>query len=163
LFSSSYGTQQLPGRIQNTFADQTIVPQQTYGQQQSYGSQQIPVSRVIVSPQQLLLDQQQQLQQKIQETQTLSEAGEILYFIIGFYFISFFLFFLDILCRGQQAETVIPVDNGRKFVVCLDDSKGFEQQCPKGLVYHQESRRCERSMSAFLSVFFLSKIFYFLQ
>jgi hypothetical protein len=60
------------------------------------------------------------------------------------------IYFIDLLCRGQQAETVIPLENGRKFVVCLDDSKGFEQQCPKGLFYQQESRRCERSMSFIL-------------
>jgi len=52
----------------------------------------------------------------------------------------------DVLCRGQQAETVIPLEGGRRFIVCLDDSKGFEQHCPKGLVYHTESRRCERKL-----------------
>jgi len=55
-------------------------------------------------------------------------------------------YFIDLLCRGQQAETVIPLENGRKFVVCLDDGKGVEQKCPKGLFYHPTSRRCERSM-----------------
>jgi len=52
----------------------------------------------------------------------------------------------DILCRGQVAETVIPIEDGRKFVVCLDESKGVEQSCPKGLWYHQQSRRCERKL-----------------
>jgi hypothetical protein len=52
----------------------------------------------------------------------------------------------DILCRGQQAETVIPLENGWKFVVCLDDGKGVEQQCPKGLYYHSASQRCERKL-----------------
>jgi len=52
----------------------------------------------------------------------------------------------DVLCRGQQAETVIPLENGRKFVVCLAESKGVEQQCPKGLFYHPESHRCERKL-----------------
>jgi hypothetical protein len=98
---------------------QTVVPQ-SYGQQIN-----IP-QRPIVSPQQQLLDQQLQLQQKIQQTQIWTEA--------------------DTLCRGQLAETVIPIDNGRRFVVCLDDGKGFEQQCPKGLLYHQQSRRCERKL-----------------
>ncbi|CAF1415471.1 unnamed protein product [Adineta steineri] len=55
----------------------------------------------------------------------------------------------DLLCRGQVAETVIPLDGGRKFVVCLDDSKGTEQFCPKGLFYHTTSRRCERQLGAF--------------
>jgi hypothetical protein len=52
----------------------------------------------------------------------------------------------DLLCRGQVAETVIPIENGRKFVVCLDESKGVELSCPKGLFYHQQSRRCERNL-----------------
>jgi hypothetical protein len=119
-YGSSFVGQQVPRR-QHTFADQSlVVPQQQYGQQQ------MTVPRVIVNPQQQLLEQQQLLQQKIQESQIVTEA--------------------DTICRGQQAETVIPLDNGRRFVVCLDDGKGFEQQCPKGLVYHQESRRCERKL-----------------
>jgi hypothetical protein len=69
--------------------------------------------------------------------------------------------FLDTICRGQQPETVIPLDNGRRFVVCLYDSKGVEQQCPKGLFYHPESRRCERSMSSFSPRhFFILKFFF---
>jgi hypothetical protein len=43
---------------------------------------------------------------------------------------------------------VIPLETGRKFVVCLDDGKGVEQHCPKGLHYHVESRRCERKLGA---------------
>ncbi|CAF0956095.1 unnamed protein product [Adineta ricciae] len=50
----------------------------------------------------------------------------------------------DNLCRGQAPETVIPLDDGRRFVVCLDDGKGAEQSCPKGLVYRASTRRCER-------------------
>lgn len=105
-------------------------PTQSFGEQslvvpQSYGSQ-ISAPRTYVSPQQQLLEQQQLLQQKIQESLVLSEA--------------------DILCRGQQAETIIPLEGGRRFVVCIDESKGYEQQCPKGLVFHQESRRCERKL-----------------
>jgi hypothetical protein len=118
-YGSSYGVQQIP-KQSTIFADQNVVvPQQTYGSQQyslpqNYGVQsRITVPRVIVSPQQQLLEQQQLLQQKIQESLILTEA--------------------DTLCRGQQPETVIPLENGRRFVVCLDDSKGFEQQCPKGL------------------------------
>jgi hypothetical protein len=131
-YGSSYGVQQIP-KQSNIFADQSVVvPQQTYGSQQyslpqNYGVQsRITVPRVIVSPQQQLLEQQQLLQQKIQESLILTEA--------------------DTLCRGQQPETVIPLENGRRFVVCLDDSKGFEQQCPKGLFYHPDSRRCERKL-----------------
>jgi hypothetical protein len=52
----------------------------------------------------------------------------------------------DILCQGQQPETIIPVENGRKFIVCLDVGKGVEQECPRGLVYHQTSQRCERKL-----------------
>jgi hypothetical protein len=70
---------------------------------------------------------------------------------------------VDTLCRGQRPETVIPLDNARRFVVCLDDGKGFEQQCPKGLYYHPDSRRCERSMLLFSLVEILSKNFIFLR
>jgi hypothetical protein len=52
----------------------------------------------------------------------------------------------DLLCRGQVAETVIPIEDGRKFVVCTAESKGDELSCPKGLFYHQQSRRCERNL-----------------
>jgi hypothetical protein len=53
----------------------------------------------------------------------------------------------DILCRGQRAETVIPLGDSTRFVVCLDESKGEEQECPRGLRYHVESRRCERKFA----------------
>jgi hypothetical protein len=85
-----------------------------------------PVDRVILTPQQLLLQQQQELLAKNQQAQIITEA--------------------DVLCRGQAPETVLPLDNGRRFVVCLEDGKGFEQHCPKGLHYHPESRRCERKL-----------------
>jgi hypothetical protein len=65
--------------------------------------------------------------------------------------ISYLNYYIDLLCRGQQAETIIPLENGRKFVVCLDDGKGVEQSCPKGLFYHNQSQRCERSMLSFFS------------
>jgi hypothetical protein len=119
-YGSSYGGQQMVRRPTIVQADQTVVPQ-SYGQQQL----QLP-QRPLVSQQQLLLDQQQLLQQKIQESLIVTEA--------------------DTLCRGQRPETVIPLDNARRFVVCLDDGKGFEQQCPKGLYYHPDSRRCERKL-----------------
>jgi hypothetical protein len=125
-YGSSFGVQQTPRRS-NMLADQDVIPQQTYSSQQSYGPQsRITIPRVLVNPQQQLLEQQQLLQQKIQESQISTEA--------------------DTICRGQQPETVIPLDNGRRFVVCLYDSKGVEQQCPKGLFYHPESRRCERKL-----------------
>jgi len=122
-YGSSYAAQQMLRRPTIVQADQTVVPQ-SYGQLQSYGQQQL--QRPLVSQQQLLLDQQQLLQQKIQESLIVTEA--------------------DTLCRGQRAETVIPLDNGRRFVVCIDDGKGYEQQCPKGLHYHPDSRRCERKL-----------------
>jgi hypothetical protein len=70
------------------------------------------------------LDQPQQ--QQIQQVQILTDA--------------------DMRCRGQQPETVIPLENGRSFIVCLDDSKGVEQKCPKGLFYQPTSSRCERKL-----------------
>ncbi|CAF1445127.1 unnamed protein product [Adineta ricciae] len=52
--------------------------------------------------------------------------------------------FADILCRGQNPETVIPLEMGRKFVVCLYDGYSVEQSCPRGLYYNNDTRRCER-------------------
>jgi hypothetical protein len=52
----------------------------------------------------------------------------------------------DKLCRGQNPDTVIPLDNNRRFVVCVMDGKGWEQWCPKGLFYHEQTRRCERKL-----------------
>jgi len=52
----------------------------------------------------------------------------------------------DILCRGQRPETVIPIEESRRFVICLDESKGVIQACPIGLLYHPDSRRCERKL-----------------
>jgi len=148
---TGYGQQQTTGISQGwpTRVQQDTPLQQPIPQQQTmsngYGTQQIPrrqqsmfadqiiggpsqfnVPRVIPSPQQQLLEQQQLLQQKIQETQTVTDA--------------------DVQCRGQQPETVIPLEGGRRFIVCLDDSKGVEQQCPMNLYYHPETRRCERKL-----------------
>jgi hypothetical protein len=50
------------------------------------------------------------------------------------------------LCQGQPAETVIPIEDNRRFVVCIGDNKGVVQNCPKGLFYHTTSRRCERKL-----------------
>jgi hypothetical protein len=122
-YGSSFVGQQLPQKQETVMqADRLPVPQ-SYGSQ-SFGQQQ--QTRPVVSLQQQLLDQQQLLQQKIQEAQIVTEA--------------------DNHCRGQRPESVISLDNGRRFIVCLDDGKGFEQQCPKGLHYHPESRRCERKL-----------------
>ncbi len=84
----------------------------------------------------------------------MTEAGTREDLIKSFFFHAFFV---DILCRGQRPETVIPIDDGRRFVVCLDDAKGVEQQCPKGRYYHADSRRCERSMLLFSLAQFSSK------
>jgi len=54
----------------------------------------------------------------------------------------------DMLCQGQRPETVIPTQDTRKFVVCLDNGKGSELECPRGLHYHVDSRRCERKLGA---------------
>jgi hypothetical protein len=87
-----------------------------------------PAERVFISPKQLLLKQQQELLAKNQQAEIITEA--------------------DVLCRGQAPETVLPLDEGRRFVVCLEDGKGFEQQCPKDLQYHPETRRCERRLGS---------------
>jgi hypothetical protein len=52
----------------------------------------------------------------------------------------------DLICRGKRAETIIPLEDGRRYVVCIDESKGIEQVCPKSLFYNLESKRCERRM-----------------
>lgn len=52
----------------------------------------------------------------------------------------------EILCRGAEAGSVIPIEGNRKFIICIGDDKGYEQDCPKGLYYHPESRRCERKL-----------------
>ena len=94
-----------------------------------------------------VLNFEQQPQQEVQQLQILTEAGKRHTKRITFRRQRIASCRLDQLCRGQVAETIIPLDNGRKFVVCLDDSKGVEQYCPKGLYYHMTSRRCERSRS----------------
>jgi len=52
----------------------------------------------------------------------------------------------DILCRNQLGGTIIPIENNRGFVTCLEPGKGVEQYCPKNLWYHETSRRCERTL-----------------
>jgi hypothetical protein len=121
-YGSTYNVPQFPSRDETFIKTETpVVPSVSYDTSRMT----IP-SRSFISQQQLLLDQQQQLQKKIEESHVWTEA--------------------DSQCRGQRPETVIPLDNGRRFIVCLDDSKGHEQWCPKGLYYHPESRRCERKL-----------------
>jgi len=123
----SFGAQSLPkafdnvapqayGQISNAYGSNIRHPQFDQLQQQIL-QQQMPQQQI---------PQQQIPQQQIPQQQLLTPA--------------------DMLCRGQAPETVIPLENGRKFVVCLDESKGVEQECPKGLYYHPTSRRCERKM-----------------
>jgi hypothetical protein len=114
-----FGKQQLFDQQQT----QQQLPQQQQIQQQ-LPQQQLPQQQL---SQQQLLQQQLQQQQQIQQQQIIPSPA-------------------DIMCQGQRAETVIPIDNGRRFIVCLDESKGVEQQCPKGLHYHVDSRRCERKL-----------------
>jgi hypothetical protein len=122
LQSSGYGSQ-LSRPVGLVQTEQTLLTPTGYGGGVAVNVQPI---RQQPSQQQLLLDQQQLLQQRIAESQITTEA--------------------DILCRGQLPETVIPLDNGRRFVACLDNGKGEEQQCPQGLRYNQETRRCERTL-----------------
>jgi hypothetical protein len=102
-------------------ADQSFVSPSSFGVQQQINGQ----TRGLVGQQQPVFDQQS-LTQKVPELPTVTEA--------------------DTTCRGQQPETVIPLDEGRRFIVCVGGGKGYEQYCPKGLYYHSESRRCERKL-----------------
>jgi len=131
-------TAQLPSQgygQQSQGIDQTFVQQDLPKMQGGYGSHHFHTQKALpmhsfhkvhqgygAAPRVLSFDQPQEVQQ----VPILTEA--------------------DQLCRGQVAETVIPLENGRKFIVCLDDSKGVEQYCPKGLFYHLSSRRCERKL-----------------
>jgi hypothetical protein len=117
-YGSSYGGQDLPRKPLVMQSDQTFV---------GTPSQINLPMREIKSPLQLLAEQQQLLQDKIRATQVVTEA--------------------DTYCRDQRPETVIPLDEGRRFIVCLDNGKGVEQFCPKGLLYNQDLRRCERKIS----------------
>jgi hypothetical protein len=124
---NSYSSPQIQRRPQ-TFADQSLVtpPKTSYSQQYASKPQPIVYAQPTATQLQQLQDQQAQLQQIIADAKVVTDA--------------------DNMCRGQQPETVIPLEGGRRFVVCLEDSKGFEQQCPKGLLFHPESRRCERKL-----------------
>jgi len=112
-------TRELP--VQTSYEETRVLPTvSSYG---SYGSQK-PEGRTFVTQQQKLLDQQRSLQQKIEESQIVTEA--------------------DTLCRGQVEEVIIPLDNGRRYVVCTADGKGSEQWCPQGLLFNNDLQRCER-------------------
>jgi len=122
-YSSSFGVQQFPQK-QQSFDQQGIFRVDQGLQSQQTGA--LPI-RGYGRPQTLLDQQLQQQQQQQQVQQPILTPA-------------------DMLCRGQRPETVIPLENGRRFVVCLDESKGVEQQCPKGLHYHVDSRRCEHKL-----------------
>lgn len=49
----------------------------------------------------------------------------------------------DIMCIGKRPETIILLGEGERYVVCLDDSKGVEQACPKDLIFNLEVRECK--------------------
>lgn len=49
----------------------------------------------------------------------------------------------DIMCIGKRPETIILLGEGERYVVCLDDSKGVEQFCPKDLIFNLEARECK--------------------
>jgi hypothetical protein len=143
---SGYGQSNDFSSSSSLIGQQDIQPQQkiSSGYGSSYGSQQFPQPTIQsdltqqVSPvrgydtvqngygsqQRTLFDQQ--VTQPIQPIPMLTSA--------------------DILCRGQRPETVIPLEHSHRFVVCLDESKGVEQHCPRGLRYHVETRRCERKL-----------------
>lgn len=53
----------------------------------------------------------------------------------------------DILCKGKPEGFVIVLLGGEKFIVCTTDSKGDEFFCPKGLLYNDETKRCERKFN----------------
>jgi hypothetical protein len=131
-YSSSYGSQQQipPKKVQSLGLQNIVQSDQGYGApSSSYGSniqqQQQRVPQMDMSRGYGF--QQQQFDQSQQQQQIIPSPA-------------------DVLCQGQRPETVIPLDNGRRFVVCLDNGKGAEQSCPKGLYYHQDSRRCERNL-----------------
>lgn len=53
----------------------------------------------------------------------------------------------DILCQGKPEGHIIVLLSGEKFVICTTDSKGDEFFCPKGLLYNDETKRCERKFN----------------
>jgi hypothetical protein len=126
-YGSSYGSQQVLEKPR-TFVQQEMiqdrrlmdsVPQTSFPVRSGYGAPQMN------------FDNRQFFEQKPQEIQQVPILTPA-----------------DLLCRGQRPETIIPIDDSRGFVVCLDESKGVEQRCPRGLFYHVESRRCERKLGS---------------
>ena len=83
--------------------------------------------------------------QPLAPTLPLSEAGRIECFSLDVDHYRGWIWFLDIACKGQRPETVLPLGQGEKYIICTDDSKGDEIVCPKTLFWSAETRRCERS------------------
>lgn len=50
---------------------------------------------------------------------------------------------LDLMCQGKLPETVIPIGDGNRYIVCVTDGKGDELVCPRGLYYSLEKRQCD--------------------
>lgn len=50
----------------------------------------------------------------------------------------------EIQCRGKQPGTIILVDNGRKWITCLEEGAATLQSCASSLYFNLESGRCER-------------------
>jgi hypothetical protein len=119
-WSSSYGGQQLPQR--QVFQQNSILNSKT------------PVT--LPSRQENVLVRGTSLGNQLNFDQLSQQSGSQVQVVTQ----------ADTLCQGKLPETVIPLDEGRQFVVCLADGKGVEQQCPKGLRYHLDLRRCERTL-----------------
>jgi hypothetical protein len=50
----------------------------------------------------------------------------------------------DIFCKGKRPESIFPIGDGEKYIVCIMDGKGHELFCPKDLIWDVEKGRCER-------------------
>jgi hypothetical protein len=50
----------------------------------------------------------------------------------------------DSLCYDKQPGTLIKLADSR-FVQCINNGKGVEKQCPKGLVFYTHLSRCDKS------------------
>lgn len=49
----------------------------------------------------------------------------------------------DIMCVGKLPGTTILLGEGERYIICIDDSKGTENFCPKDLIYNLEARECK--------------------
>jgi hypothetical protein len=130
IATQTYGQQQQQQPLTTDWSSSFVQKPQQQQQQQYASIQQktLPLQSYSQLSQGYGVPINPQLDQQVQQVQISSEA--------------------DILCRGQKPETVIPLENGRKFVVCLDDGKGAEQQCPRGLYYLTTTQRCERKFGS---------------